>query len=171
MAKLMQDKIKYSLQAADGLYHRLVLLVGESGTGKTSLLRMLANDLGTESINLNLALSAVLLELTAKQRTLRLPQLLNDIVVNVQAPVLLDNIEILFDTVLKQDPLRLLKGISRDHTILATWNGTMRNGKLLYAEPDHPEYRSYDVDDMLIVGMDGTSTIDLTQEITGPGQP
>lgn len=171
MAKLMQDKIMDALQAADGLYHRFVLLVGEAGTGKTSLLRTLADDLGTEVINLNLALSAALLELTTKQRTLRLPELLSDIVTKAQAPVLLDNIEILFDTELKQDPLRLLRGISRNRPMVVAWNGTMHHGKLLYAEPGHPEYKSYDAGDTLIVGMDGTSTVDRTQEITGAGQP
>lgn len=171
MAKLMQDKIMDALQAADGLYHRLVLLVGEAGTGKTSLLRMLAIDQGIAVINLNLALSAALLELTTKQRTLRLPALLSDIVAKAQTPLLLDNIEILFDPELKQDPLRLLKGISRNRLMVVVWNGAMHNGKLLYAEPGHPEYKSYDVGDTLIVGMDGPSTVDRAQEITGAGQP
>ena len=169
MAKLIQDKIMDALEAADDLYHRLVLLVGEAGTGKTALLRMLANDLGTEVINLNLALSAALLELTTKQRTLRLPELLSDIVANAQTPLLLDNIEILFATELKQDPLRLLRGISRNRPMVVAWNGTMHNGKLFYAEPSHPEYKSYDVGDTLIVGMDGTSTVDRAEEITGAG--
>lgn len=169
MAKLIEDKIVDALEAADDLYHRLVLLVGESGTGKTSLLRRLANDLGTEVINLNLVLSAALLELTTKQRTLRLPALLSDIVAMAQTPLLLDNIEILFDPALKQDPLRLLKGISRNRPMVVAWNGTMHNGKLFYAEPSHPEYKSYDVGDTLMVGMDGTSTVDRTQETTGAG--
>jgi MoxR-like ATPase len=66
MAKLIQDKIKRSLQAAEGLYYRLVLLVGETGSGKTGILRDVANGLGTEVININLALSSELLELTTK---------------------------------------------------------------------------------------------------------
>jgi len=169
MVKLIEDKIVDALKAADDMYHRLVLLVGVSGTGKTSLLRRLANDLDTEVINLNLALSAALLELTTKQRTLRLPALLSDIVAKAQTPLLLDNIEILFDPELKQDPLRLLKGISRNRPMVVAWNGTMHNGKLFYAEPSHPEYKSYDVGDTLIVGMDGTSTVDRAEEITGAG--
>lgn len=42
MAEPIQNKIKQSLQAAEGLYYRLVLLVGESGSGKTGLLRDVA---------------------------------------------------------------------------------------------------------------------------------
>ena len=46
MAGAIYDKTKQSLAAAAGLYHRLVLLVGESGAGKTDLLQKLAEDLG-----------------------------------------------------------------------------------------------------------------------------
>lgn len=155
----IHDKIKLSLQAAEGLYHRLVLLVGETGSGKTGVLRDVAEEFGTSVINVNLALSSELLELTAKQRSLRLPGILDQIVDKAQSPVVLDNLEILFDKDLKQDPLRLLQGISRNRAVVASWNGTSTRGRLLYAEPGHPEYRSYDSVDALIVGMDGTATV------------
>jgi ABC-type phosphate/phosphonate transport system ATPase subunit len=148
------DKIKQSLQAAEGLYHRLVLLVGETGSGKTGVLREIAEGYGTSVINVNLALSGELLELTAKQRSLRLPGILDQIADQAQALVVLDNIEILFDKDLKQDPLRLLQGISRNRAVVASWNGAMTSGRLLYAENGHPEYRSYDSIDALIVNME-----------------
>ena len=44
MAEPVHEKIKRSLQAAEGLYHRLVLLVGETGSGKTDVLREVANE-------------------------------------------------------------------------------------------------------------------------------
>lgn len=79
MAEPIHDKINRSLQAAEGLYHRLVLLVGETGSGKTGVLRDVAEEFGTSVINVNLALSSELLELTAKQRSLRLPGILDQI--------------------------------------------------------------------------------------------
>lgn len=159
MAEPIHDKIKRSLQAAEGLYHRLVLLVGETGSGKTGVLRDVAEELGTSVININLALAGELLELTAKQRSLRLPDILDRIATRDRSPVVLDNLEILFDKDLKQDPLRLLQSLSRNRTVLASWNGTMNCGRLLYAEAGHPEYRSYESIDALIVGMDGTATV------------
>lgn len=170
MAEPIQDKIKRSLQAAEGLYHRLVLLVGDTGSGKTRVLREVAQDLGTKVINVNLALSAELLELTAKQRALRLPGILDQIVDKEQSPVVLDNIEILFDKDLEQDPLRLLQGISRNRSVVASWNGTTVGGKLIYAETGHPEYRSYDLADLTIVGMDGMATVDSAKNNRGAGQ-
>lgn len=170
MAKLIQDKINRSLQAADGLYHRLVLLVGETGSGKTGILRDIAEEFGTTVININLALSSDLLELTAKQRSLRLPGILDQIADKPKSPVVMDNLEILFDKDLKQDPLRLLQGISRNRAVVASWNGSMTSGRLLYAETGHPEYRSYDSVDALIVGMDGVATVDSAKNNREAGQ-
>jgi len=170
MSEPIQDKIKRSLQAADGLYHRLVLLVGESGSGKTNVLRDVAADFDAKVININLTLSAELLELTAKQRVLRLPGLLDQIVNKAKTTIFLDNLEILFNKDLKQDPLRLLQSISRNRSVVASWNGRKLRGKLIYAELDHPEYRVYDTDDMLIVCMDGTTTIDFEKNLRKAGK-
>ena len=166
MVDAVQDKVNRSLQAAEGLYHRLVLLVGESGSGKTRVLRDVAMDLGTEVININLALSAELLDLTVKQRALRLPGILDQIADKAHSPVVLDNLEILFDKSLKQDPLRLLQAISRNRSVVASWSGSTAGSRLTYAETGHPEYRRYDLTDLMVVGMDGIATVD-SNKITG----
>ena len=158
MSEPIHSVIKRSLLAADGLYYRLVLLVGKSGSGKTAALRHLASLLESEVINVNLSLSASLLELNAKQRVLRLPELLGRLTDKAKLPVVLDNLEILFGRDLRQDPLRLLQGLSRNHSVVASWNGVVSGGKLQYAEPGHPEYRCYDSVDALIVTMDGAAT-------------
>jgi hypothetical protein len=163
MGEPIHDKIIRSVQEASGLYHRLVLVVGEAGSGKTKALRDVANGFGTEIINVNLALSAALLELTVKQRSLRLSRILDEIVNKAQPPVVLDNLEILFDKDLKQDPLRLLQGISRNRPVVASWNGSVVKDKLRYAEAGHPEYRSYDSVDAVIVSMDSMATVDSTR--------
>jgi hypothetical protein len=168
----IREQLLESLQAAEGLYHRLVLLVGETGSGKTGVLRDVAEEFGSSVVNVNLALSSELLELTAKQRSLRLPGILEEVVrgegrgaspenqilapnPSSLAPVVLDNTEILFDKDLQQDPLRLLQSISRNRAVVASWNGIMNSGRLLYAETGHPEYRSHDSVDALIVEMRG----------------
>jgi ABC-type branched-subunit amino acid transport system ATPase component len=159
MAETIQQ-ILQSLKTAEGLYHRLVLLVGESGTGKSGVLRSVAEDLSTEVINVNLMVSAELLELTGKQRALRLPGILHKIADTMPSTVVLDNLEILFDKHLDQDPLLLLEGISRNRSVVSSWNGRISGGKLIYAEMGHPEYRSYESVDAIIVSMDGVTTVD-----------
>ena len=167
MVDTIQEKVKQFLKAADNQYYKLVLLVGKAGSGKTVVLNDVANELGVPVINVNLKLSEQLLELTPKQRTLHLSQLLDEIIDTNYSIKILDNLEILFDTELKQNPFRLLQKISRNHLVIASWNGLLKDGKLIYAEPDHPEYQRYDLEDTLIVRMDKTA-IDSTNLKAGP---
>ncbi len=154
MPEPIQDKIRNAIKQSEGLYHRLVLLVGETGSGKTTAIRDAAHELGSDDvINVNLALSAKLLELTSRQRAVHLSKLLGEEVENAAPVALLDNTEILFDHDLQQDPLRLLQSMSRIRCIVASWNGTIRDNKLTYAEAGHPEYRSYDLTETLVVDM------------------
>ena len=150
---LFKEKIIETLKTAEGLYYRLVLLVGEANSGKTLYLRELANERNLEVININLALSTELLELSTKQRALALPERLAQVVEKTKPLLLLDNIEILFDKHLQQDALKLLQGLSRNSAVVASWNGRLLTDKLIYAEAGHPEYRSYELNDLLIVDL------------------
>jgi hypothetical protein len=96
-------------------------------------------------VNLNLALAEQLLELSAKQRALRVARIVDDIVQKQMCDtVLLDNIEMLFHPDLRQDPLRLLQSLSRNRTIVAAWRGAQVGSSLTYASPDHLEFRRCD---------------------------
>lgn len=163
MPEPVPNRIKQSLGQAEALYHRLVLLIGESGSGKTAALCAVAGELGTDVINVNLALSAKLIELTERQRTLHVSTLFGDVVEKAGTIALLDNIEILFDHTLRQDPLRLLQKVSRNRCVVASWNGAVVGNKLTYAETGHPEYRSYDVAGAVIVTMNESSGLDAQE--------
>ncbi len=148
----LSDQIIGKINQAAELYHRLILVIAPSGGGKTEALQEVQKRTGTPLINVNLELSRRMLDLTERQRALQIPRLLGDIVVRPSGEVvLLDNIEILFDPHLKQDPLRLLQGLSRNKTIIAAWNGSFVNGYITYAKPDHPEYRRDPANNILII--------------------
>ncbi|MCY4635291.1 MAG: BREX-3 system P-loop-containing protein BrxF [Acidobacteria bacterium] len=160
MAEALPQKVLARIDGAKALYHRLILVVAPGGSGKTEALREVAASTGARLVNLNLELSRRMLDLTERERALRLPDLLNEVVGKDEPLVLLDNIEILFDAALKQDPLRLLQGVSRNRTIVAAWNGTLEKGYLTYAAPEHPEHRRYsrgDRGDVVVVGPDVVS--------------
>ena len=134
------------------MYHRLVLVVAPLGAGKTAALREVAQQTGYNYVNVNLELSRCMLELTQRQRQLQVPRLLRDIIRTTHdQAVLLDNLEILFDVSLKLDPLRCLQDVARERMVVAAWNGTVTAGHLMYATPDHPEYRRYALEDLVIV--------------------
>lgn len=148
----LADGIILRLDQAVELYHRLILLVAPAGAGKTAALRDVHVRTAAPLFNINLELSQRMLELTGRQRALQVPQLLSEIVSASAADVvLLDNIELLFDVLLKQDPLRLLQGLSRNQTVVVAWNGSIDDEHLTYATPDHPEYRRYPLRDLLVV--------------------
>lgn len=151
MTESLADQIVQKINQAPALYYRLILVVAPAGAGKTAALQNVQERTGAHLVNVNLALSRQLLELTERQRTLQIPRLLEKIVDNDNGIVLLDNIEILFDINLKQDSLRLLQRLARNKTIVAAWNGTIVEDSLIYAISTHPEYKRYPIQDFLVV--------------------
>ena len=139
------EEIESLLPALRGQYHRLLLIVGPHGSGKTPLLKALSQKQDIPYLNVNLALSRRLLDLTEKQRPLRVHRLLADVIADQSADVVaFDNIELLFDPLLHQDPLVCLQMLSRNKTLIAAWGGSYLSNVLTYAEPGHPEYRRYE---------------------------
>lgn len=156
MVKSASQQLLTATRNMQGMYNRLVLLVAPTGSGKTQTLREFCDATGSPLVNVNLELSRRMLDLTARQRSLRLPVFFDEVVNQTGSDVVaLDNIEILFDKSLQMDPLRLLQNVSRNRTVVATWNGMATGRRLTYAEVGHPEYRICDLDDVVVVGMGG----------------
>ncbi|MFQ5745145.1 MAG: BREX-3 system P-loop-containing protein BrxF [Acidobacteriota bacterium] len=160
----MSEKVLAKIGKAAELYHRLLLIAAPSGCGKTAVLQDVATRTGAPLLNLNLELSRRMLDLTKRQRALQLPRVLEEVVGRDHPVVLLDNIEILFDVTLEQDPLRLLQGVSRNRTIIAAWNGALESGYLTYATPGHPEYRRYASRELVVICPDRPVGSDRAQQ-------
>ena len=158
MAEPLADQIVRKVKQTAELYHRLILVIAPAGAGKTTALLDVRDRMGAPLVNVNLEISRRMLDLTERQRALRLPRLLREIVDNGDDEmILLDNIEVMFDVGLKQDPLRLLQGLSRNKTVVASWNGTIVEDYLIYATPAHPEYRRYPMRDFLVASPEVTT--------------
>jgi ABC-type uncharacterized transport system ATPase component len=158
MAEPLAEQIIRKVKQAAALYYRLMLVVAPAGAGKTTALKDVRDRTGAPLVNVNLELSRLMLELTERQRALQLPRLLQEIVSKGSGEMILfDNIEVIFDVGLKQDPLRLLQGLSRNKTVVAAWNGTIVEDSLTYAVPDHPEYRRYPMRDFLVASPEVTA--------------
>jgi hypothetical protein len=153
VAEQLSEEILRKIHEAAGLYHRLILVVGPPRSGKTQALQEVARASRLPLINVNLEVSRRLLDLTERQRVLQVSALLGDIVATRASDiVLLDNLEVLFDVSLQQDPLRMLQQLARTRTVVAAWNGRLQDGYLTYAVPDHPESRRYPALGLLVVG-------------------
>ena len=146
MTRPLVDDVIEKIREAGSRYHRLVLVVGVAGTGKT-----VAGCIDAPLVNVNLELSRRMLDLAERQRPLRIRRLLDRIVAESGGDVvLLDNLEILFDAALRQHPLRLLQDLSRSRVVAAAWNGSLDGGHVHYATPGHPEYRRYPLNGILV---------------------
>lgn len=158
---LLDNAVEVALRA----YHRLVILVGEHGTGKSSVLRAFADRHGCTPLNVNLELAQRLLGLSKVQRARQADDLFQQLLSGSEGSVVvLDNCELLFDQSLQLDPLRLLQAASRNRTVVASWCGTLEDGVLTYAEPRHPEYRTYTGVDAVLVPVEQVTGKRLTRE-------
>ena len=152
MTAPLPHRIAEQVPAAIGLYYRLILVTGPPRTGKTKALRELVGNNSWPLVNVNLTLSKRMLELTSRQRALKVGRVLEMAVKEQESEVvILDNTEILFSPDLPQDPLRLLQGLSRNRTVIAAWAGELEGENLTYANPAHPEYKRYNKPDAVIV--------------------
>ena len=97
--------LEQAIEQAARQYHRLVVLAGVPGSGKTAALQSVAQNLGCQLLNVNLELSKKMLELTRTQRSRQVERLLREVIASVPGDVvLLDNREFLLDTALELQP-------------------------------------------------------------------
>lgn len=149
--------IAEQVELAASSFYRLVVVAGLPGSGKTRAFKQLQETKGWSLLNLNKVLSERLLDLTSKQRRLRTSDIVRELIEDQgsQTVTMLDNIGLLFHPTLQQEPMLALQRASRNHTVIAAWQGEVNAGKLIYGTPDHPEYRRLDVKDVQIVTTNG----------------
>jgi len=96
-------------------------------------------------------LSKTLLELPEKRYPFLVPSLINQFILNNQNKIIIfKNIELLFHPSLRQNPLQVLRNISRNQPIISFWPGYRNGNKLVYAKRGHPEYFEDTFDDILV---------------------
>ena len=117
-----------------------LIFIGNEGT----------HDIGSfKVINLNKALSALLISTSRKDRARLVPQMLEKLIADLgNSELVIQGIEILFDRSLLVDPIRLLENCSKNTILLVSWPGNSTDSALNYAEPSHPEYRTYKYSDL-----------------------
>ena len=145
-------QLEQAIEQVASQYFRLVILVGAPASGKTTALQSVGQKLGCQVLNVNLELSKKMLELTRTQRSRQAERLLKEVIASEPGDVvLLDNLEILFDTALELQPLRLLQVLNRNRTIVASWKGSFQGGTLIYAEPGHPEFMQFKQPEAVVI--------------------
>jgi hypothetical protein len=144
------EKLERLVREIGDLQSKLILLVGNGG--KTRLLRALAERIKTAPFNVGAKLGHLLAATPVLERGFSMNELLRDITDSArgEAPLLLDNIEVLFEPSLKINPLDLIKRLAHSRRVVAVWPGEMRDDHLVYANMGHPEHRDYTRDGVVV---------------------
>ena len=156
------DRLERLVAEVGDLQSKLILLAGNGG--KTKLLRSLGERLQSLPVNVGVKLGQRLAATPVFERGFSANELLRDITVSARsnAPLLLDNLEVLFEPSLKINPLDLIKRLAHSRRVVAVWPGEMRDDRLVYASMGHPEYRDYSRDGVVVFetahGQQGTRT-------------
>ena len=85
MTEISAPQIIDQIRSAQNAYHKLVVIAGRPGSGKTRALKELAGQLAMPVTNLSLLLSQRLLSLTRRQRTLKVEELATEVSMNKTA--------------------------------------------------------------------------------------
>ncbi|MBC7752529.1 MAG: BREX-3 system P-loop-containing protein BrxF [Candidatus Saccharibacteria bacterium] len=135
------DSIKHAILRAKRYHIQLVILIGNSST---QFLIDASNADNFQPVNVGLELSTKLLDIPLSDRPKVAAIFFAELITQKNAEIVfLDHVEILFDRSLSIDPLKLLKNCAKNTTLVIAWPGTRQGSSLIYATPNHPEYRLY----------------------------
>ena len=146
-------KLERLIDEIADLNSKLILLVGPSRSGKTQLLRQLGARLNIEPLNVGLELGRHLAAMPNNKRGFLAGELLQEIagMERDEDPLLLDNLELLFEQGLQINPLNLVRRLAHSKRIVAVWPGELRGDRLVYADMSHPEHRDYSRDGVVVL--------------------
>ena len=151
-------RLQKSVESVSRRYHKLVLVIGSFGSGKTDLLQRYEsiNPENAEYINFNHALTKRLIDISPRQLPFESEKCVNEIFEEYKSQILLvDNIEALFEPALSLDPLRLLQRLSRWKILVVAWPGICKEMEVSYAEPGYKEHRTYSIKDLVVIDLNG----------------
>ncbi len=149
----MLAKLEQLIGEISDLNSKLILLIGPSSSGKTTLLRDLGVKLNIEPLNVGLELGRRLAATPNNKRGFSAGELLREIAdkERTEDPLLHDNLELLFEPGLQINPLGLVRRLAHSKRVVAVWPGELRGDRLIYADRSHPEHRDYSRDGVVVL--------------------
>ena len=121
---MQAERLVDTVNTVAGDRHKLVILLGDFGSGKTALLRSAAHHLNGRHVNLNLLLTERLL---TQPRSIyadgvTVPRLIDELCDELSAdgrPLLVDNVELLFSPELGRiNPIDTFKRVARQRPVV-----------------------------------------------------
>lgn len=120
--------------------HKLLLIIGAPGSGKSKVIREYSQETGIPIIDLD-----KIFHNTSSEKLL--DTMKSFLTTYHQKALLLDNKKIIYAKDSKIDLLAFLKEISLDIPVIATWNGKIEDGQVFHFRKDAPNDLIYPVND------------------------
>lgn len=135
------NEIQTKLEALKDAKYKLLLIVGKPGTGKSKLIHDYSQDTGNPILDLNTIFGEEVPEGSDSQYIM---QFMDDFLTTYKPEVLLlDNKRVLYSKNSQIDLLSFLKGIAEKKTVIATWNGMIKDGNLVHIRSKLPQDLTY----------------------------
>ncbi len=135
------DRIVKKIEEVKDTNNKLVLIIGQPGSGKSKLIHDYSRSTGIPIINFNKIFGE------ESNNNIDLIETMKAFIKNYNQDVmLLDNKRILYSKNSKIDLLSFLKDLSQDKIIVATWNGKIEDGQLIHIRSKAPDDLIYSVD-------------------------
>jgi hypothetical protein len=136
-------------------YHQCLLLVHADVQRLEAVANELETKYGWPRSHISRELAAFLLSNSPGQRSDAARRWLETSLASAApGPVLLSDIDLLFEPTLHLDVLTLLRQASRTTRLVVAWPGAFENGTLAYAVPEHHHYRTWLRPEVSIVTLD-----------------
>ena len=137
----MNSKINSELSSLSTAYEKLAFVLVKNDNNIHLASEIIQKEFDVDIINISIELSKLL----GPEKETRYPFLVNkkldEIIDKFSAEILvLRNIELLYEPILKLNVIQSLKNISRQRAIIVFWPGIFEDNYLIYATPAHPEY-------------------------------
>lgn len=132
------DQLLKEIEAAKNGEAKLLLIIGSPGSGKSKLINEYSNETGIPILNLDNIF---------KDNSSDLVKVMNDFLETYDKEVLLlDNKRVLYTKDSNIDMLAFLKELTKKVIVVATWNGTIEDNKLIHIRSKLPTNLVYELD-------------------------
>jgi hypothetical protein len=156
---MLKTKVSAAIQIIAGDRHRLIILLGGFDSGKTTLIKELAEELNGRYINLNLELTERLLALPRNRYAdgvtvhEEIDRICDEYSPDGQ-PLFVDNIEILFSPELgKINPVDTFKRISRQRVVVLALPAKRQGNYAEYSQIGREDYFRIPLDEYTVIEM------------------
>lgn len=119
--------------------HKLLLIIGQPGSGKSKLIREYSSETGIPIVDLD----KIFINTPSEKLMYEMKNFLSTY---HQKVLLLDNKKILYSKNSQIDLLAFLKELSEEIIVIATWNGKIEDGQLFHFCKDAHEDLIYSVE-------------------------